>query len=323
MKRVSKLKGSCLALLVVFLTIVLFAPAFLSAYASSQPEIYLTDVDKGRILKPYLALFSFKPLIISLDDPRGIACGPDGLLYVAETCEHRIIRFDQHGDYEEKVVVEKPSSNFKGQPLNLTFGPNGNLFFTTPKKGLWMLEYGDPRNQPECLIKGSYFDQDESLHDLAFLKAGEHTGDLIVSVLTTKPYKGYVLRVPAPDYNQVRSFVSEYSVEEMGNKIQNHLRVPVALAVNSIGEVFVADHEKRENHVLRYAPNGEFVDIFVESAVNPLDLRFDANDKLYVTLGPLLCGDSEAGGMKVYDRSGDQEMFIPRRNLWGVALCED
>lgn len=177
MKRAPRLTGSWLALLAVLLSVMLCTVTVFSVYASSEPQVYLTDVEKGRILKPYLPLFSLKSLAISLDNPRGIACGPGGLLYVAETTEHRIIRFNQQGDYEEEVVVEKPSTNFKGQPLNLTFGPNENLFFTTPKKGLWMLEYGDPRNQPERLIKGSYFDQDESLHDLAFLRTGKYAGD--------------------------------------------------------------------------------------------------------------------------------------------------
>lgn len=101
-----------------------------------------------------------------------------------------------------------------------------------------------------------------------------------------------------------------------------HLRVPVALAVNEIGEVFVADHEKLEFHVLRYAPNGDYIDVFVESIVNPMDLSFASSGKLYATLGPLWEDDPSGGGLKAYSRYGEQELYIPRSNIWGVALCE-
>jgi len=292
--------------------------------AANGPEVFLTNRVDGKILKPYLSFMSLKPLTVSLDDPRGIACGPGGLLYVAETSKGRIVRFNQQGNYKEEVVVDEPGSGFSGHPLNLDFGPNGNLFFTTPKNGLWMIEAGDPRKEPEKLLKGKYFNQQgHSLHDLAFLKTGEYAGDIILSVFTEKPYGGYVVRIPAPDYNQVRQFIDEYSVEELGNKVIKHLRIPVALAVNDLGEIFIADHEKREYHVLRYSPNGEFVDIFVESITNPMDLNFNAEGKLYATLGPLLHEDQKGGGIKIYSRSGDQELYVPRSNIWGVALCEN
>ena len=293
-------------------------------FAAEDPGVFLTNRVDGKILKPYLSFMSLKPLTVSLDDPRGIACGPGGLLYVAETSKGRIVRFNQQGNYKEEVVVDEPGSGFSGHPLNLDFGPNGNLFFTTPKSGLWMIEAGDPRKEPEKLLKGKYFNQQgHSLHDLAFLKTGEYAGDIILSVFTEKPYGGYVVRIPAPDYNQIRPFIEEYSVEELGNKVSQHLRVPVALAVNDLGEIFIADHEKREYHVLRYSPGGEFVDIFVESITNPMDLNFSAEGKLYATLGPLWREDQEGGGVKIYSRSGDQELYVPRSNIWGVALCEN
>lgn len=108
----------------------------------------------------------------------------------------------------------------------------------------------------------------------------------------------------------------------MGKQETQHLRVPVALAVNDAGEIFVADHEKRENHLLRYAPDGEFVEVFVKSIVRPLDLNFASSGKLYATLGPLWRDDPSSGGLKVYGKSGSQETYIPRQNIWGIGLCE-
>ncbi|MBS3788780.1 hypothetical protein KGY79_11355 [Candidatus Bipolaricaulota bacterium] len=301
---------------------VLLVTVGLEVTAADRPEIYLTNRSNGNVLKPYYQFLSLKPLTISLECPHGIACGPGGLLYAAEPSKGRIVRFNQQGKYKEEVVVDEPNSVFSGRPLNLTFGPNGNLFFTTPNKGIWTLEDGDPRNKPERLIKGKYFEAGKNPHDLAFLKAGEYSNDLIVSVLTDPPRKGYILRIPAPDYNQAKPFISEYSYEEMGNRVNQHLRVPIALGVNAVGEIFIAGHEKRENFILRYAPNGEFIDVFVDSIVKPLDLNFASGGKLYATLGPLWPDEPEGGGLKVYSKSGEQELYIPRSNIWGVALCE-
>ena len=319
------MKGNSRFSLTITVTLfILLISGFLSSPAlAEEPQVFLTNQANGKILKPYMSFMSLKPLTLSLDDPRGIACGPDGLIYVAETTKGRIVRFNQQGEYKEEVVVDEPGSGFSGHPLNLIFGPNENLFFTTPENGLWMIEAGDPRNKPEKLIKGNYFNQKgHSLFDLSFLKTGEYAGDIILSVFTEKPYRGYLVRIPGPDYNQIRPFIEEYVTEEMGNKVKQHLRVPVALAVNSLGEIFVADHEKREYHVLRYAPNGEFVDVFVSSIINPMDLNFSSRDKLYATLGPLWHDDPEGGGLKTYSRSGNQELYLPRSNIWGIALCE-
>jgi len=320
-----KTRGSVRLLLVSVLVIVvsLLLSGTVVYSANDSPDVYLTDTYNGKVLTPYYQLLSLKALPISLEAPYGIACGPGGLLYVAEIYKRRIVRFNQEGKYKEEVVVDEPGSGFQGRPVNLTFGPNGNLYFTTPEHGVWTLEDGDPRKKPEQLIKGTFFDEDEEPHDVAFLKTGEYSDDLMVSVLTDKPLKGYVLRLPAPDYNQVRPFLSEYQYSEMGNKVSQHFREPVALAVNDVGEIFVADHEKREYHVLRYAPNGEFVEIFVDNIVRPLDLGFSASGKLYATFGPLWEDEPKGGGLKVYNRSGEQELFFPRKNIWGVALCED
>lgn len=294
----------------------------LPGYASDKPDVYVSNRNNGKILEPTYQLLSFRPLTILLEDPHGITCGPGGLLYVAEPSEGKIVRFTQEGQYKEEVVVDEPGSNFSGRPVNLGFGPNDNLFFTTPKNGVWMLENGDPRKKPEKLIKGSYFDHDEHPHDLAFLKSGSYSGDLIVSVLTDKPYEGYVLRIPAPDYNQIRTFITGYYIEEKGNQVEKQLRIPVALEVNRVGEVFLADPEERESHILRFAPDGSFIDIFVKQINNPLDLNMDSNGNLYATLGNLSECKPTGGGLKVFSPDGAQKMYIPRSGLWGVAICE-
>jgi len=309
--------------IVVFLMVGLLTLLHYPGYASNdKSEVYVTNRNNGKILKPTYELLSFKPLTILLDDIHGITCGPDGLLYVAETEEGRIVRFTRKGQYKEGVVVDEPGSTFSGNPLSLEFGPDGNLFFITPDNGIWLLEDGAPDNNPKKLIKGSYFDHDEEPHDLAFLKAGEYSKDLIVSVLTDKPYEGYVIRIPAPDYTQAIPFIKGYYVEEMGDKVEKQLRVPVALEVNAAGEIFLADYEKRESHILRFAPDGTFIDVFVNQINDPLDLNVDSSENLYATLGDLWESKPSGGGLKVYSEDGEQKLYIPRSGIWGVAICE-
>jgi|GEM_PF-2563450 len=312
-----------------------------SVHGAGDSSFFVTvpAMGQGRVLKPYYGFMSFKPIVTTLDDPRGIACGPEGLLYIAESAKHKIIRITQGGKYEEVVLGKGVRSRFDGRPLQLAFNDGGDLFFTTPKEGIWKIADGDPRNEAERLIKGSFFDHDEWPQDLAFLQTGEYKGDMIVSVLTERPRLGYVVRIPGPDYNQVRPFISSYFVEEMGTKRREHLKVPIALAVNKTGQIFVADPTREEHHILRYMPDGSFSDVFVEKVNDPIDLNVDSQGRLYATLGSLdkrpdweedraeekeyaYLYPSSGGALKIYGSDGGQLNFIPRSGLWGVAVCE-
>lgn len=76
--------------IVVFLIVGSLTLLHYPGYASNnKSEVYVTNRNNGKILKPTYEILSFKPLTILLNDIHGITCGPGGLLYAAETDEER------------------------------------------------------------------------------------------------------------------------------------------------------------------------------------------------------------------------------------------
>ena len=92
--------------------------------------------------------------------PRAIALGPDGYLYVADACNHRIQVFDKEG----KLIRHwgKPGSGVAElqYPYDLAFGPNGDLYVAEfgnhrvqrfSPVGEWRAAWGTPGRDVGCL----------------------------------------------------------------------------------------------------------------------------------------------------------------------------
>jgi DNA-binding beta-propeller fold protein YncE len=92
--------------------------------------------------------------------PRAIVVGPDGYLYVADACNHRIQVFDRDGALIRCWGRQGAGPGELGYPYDLAFGPNGDLYvvefgnhrvqrFTSTGewKGLW----GSAGREPGCL----------------------------------------------------------------------------------------------------------------------------------------------------------------------------
>jgi|SRR5262245_2572372 len=59
---------------------------------------------------------------------RALALGPDGLLYVADSCNHRIQVFRTTGEWVKVIGSEGTGVGELYYPYDLAFGPNGNLY---------------------------------------------------------------------------------------------------------------------------------------------------------------------------------------------------
>jgi DNA-binding beta-propeller fold protein YncE len=59
---------------------------------------------------------------------RALALGPDGLLYVADSCNHRIQVFTTTGELVRVIGSEGAAPGELKYPYDLTFGPDGDLY---------------------------------------------------------------------------------------------------------------------------------------------------------------------------------------------------
>lgn len=80
--------------------------------------------------------------------PRGICLGKDGLLYVADSCNHRIQVFDRSGRFVRVVGEEGSEPGKLRYPYDVALAGNGDLY---------VVEYGNHRVQrftPEGKLRG-------------------------------------------------------------------------------------------------------------------------------------------------------------------------
>jgi sugar lactone lactonase YvrE len=70
--------------------------------------------------------------------PRALALGPDGLLYVADSCNHRVQVFDRAGSLVRHWGTPGDGPGELRYPYDLAFGPDGVLY---------VVEYGNHRVQ--------------------------------------------------------------------------------------------------------------------------------------------------------------------------------
>jgi DNA-binding beta-propeller fold protein YncE len=59
---------------------------------------------------------------------RALALGPDGLLYVADSCNHRVQVFDRTGTLVKEIGSEGEGPGELKYPYDLAFGPAGDLY---------------------------------------------------------------------------------------------------------------------------------------------------------------------------------------------------
>lgn len=59
---------------------------------------------------------------------RALALGPDGLLYVADSCNHRVQVFERDGKFVRAIGTEGSGPGELKYPYDLAFGPKGDLY---------------------------------------------------------------------------------------------------------------------------------------------------------------------------------------------------
>ena len=289
-------------------------------------NVYVTVPNEGKVMKAMYNVLGFRTIVRNLDSPHGIACSPSGRLYVAENESNTITSFSQNGG--QKSTVRELSES----PLSLTFGPNGDLFFTTDQGNIWRL---GQKGQLEKIVpqeitvkgvtpaEGKTFSGDKSPYDIEFLTRGKYAGDMIVSLTTSYPNYGKVVRLPAPNFDRVLPFINSFQKTNANGAVtQEKLRRPTGLAVSRNGDVLVSSFEASERYILRYASNGDFLGIFTKNISRPNGLEIDWHQRLYATTASFTGDKAVSGSLRRYRLSGGQMSVITRFGAWGIAICE-
>ncbi|MCS6978295.1 MAG: tandem-95 repeat protein [Gemmatales bacterium] len=97
----------------------------LLASSSGSHEVYRYDLGGIVNLGPGIAASSG-----SLNNPQGIAIGPDGHLYVASAGSNSILRYDVQNGAFLSVFVSSGSGGLSN-PTGITFGPDGHLYVSS------------------------------------------------------------------------------------------------------------------------------------------------------------------------------------------------
>jgi len=290
-------------------------------------DVFVTVPNEGKVMKAMYNILGFRTIVRNLDSPHGIACSPGGRLYVAETGANAITSFTTSGG-ELSTVKELSES-----PLSLTFGPKGNLFFTTDQGNVWRLDQQGSLSKivpQETLVKGvqtveaGTFTAEENPYDIAFIQQGKYAGDMIVSLASAFPNYGKVVRLPGPNYNRVEPFIDSFQITRPdGTAKTQKLRTPTGLATSRKGDVLVASFAKGERYILRFSSTGKFKEIFTENISKPNGLEIDWHQRIYATTASFTDDQAVSGALRRYRLPGGEMSVITRFGAWGIAICEN
>jgi len=121
-------------------------------------DIYVSDTGNKRIQvlnSGYTFLFSFGGPGLDegrMDEPVGLALGPDGLLYVADTWNNRIQVFNLAGDYVREWPIAGWDSQSVANKPYVAADSAGRVYVTDPE-GLRVLVFDDQGN-PLAVVGG-------------------------------------------------------------------------------------------------------------------------------------------------------------------------
>jgi len=256
--------------------------------------VYVSLFDSGQVIKVdgntgSITVLTPQPATAVLTDPEDMAIGPDGKLYICDGLnDDRIYRMNQDGTQWEVVYdFSKMTANQCGG-INCPTGPegpsflasNGDLFFNTridaaenAHSGIWKIPavtsvpVGGAFPLPVQLISA-----DADAITFGEGTAVDHNGNLLIA----DEFGNRILFSPAPSYNSTTTLIQNTSEPF-------HVSTPVGIAVNSHGDVLVANNTA--NNVACFNSSGGFVETYADFSSTgdmPLYMEFDATGNLFV-----------------------------------------
>lgn len=262
--------------LAVVLTTCLIAP---TAEAFLLVGSHLTDqvLKYDEITGEFLGVFGQADFAISgLDGTEGVIYGPDGHVYVASAYNDQVLKY--HGKTGKFLGVftktNKAGENPLDFPASLTFGPDGNLYVVS-FLGSQILRYNGKTGEfidvfAQEGINGS--------SGLAFSPDGKF---LYVSSYGLDETLNYGINQVLKYDGVTGDFLGIFAQgENTNNGRAEHL------LFGPDGNLYVSNLDlgnQNVGQVLRYKPDGTFLDIFVSGLMGAVGLRFGPDGNFYVS----------------------------------------
>ena len=288
------MKKRILALLVLVLPLVV-----LTRDATAQGELFVSDFRGGTITRMNLDGSGATVIVAGLTAPEDGTCSEDGTLFFAEnfvvnsTVFGRIFTFDRTGGGLTTVYDGSTSPVPFLRPEGLSFNDEGDLFFNTRSASdgaVWELAAASGIPVQATAIytafgEGTAFDADGNL--LAVARAE----------------------------GEIRKFSPPFSSTNTGTVFASGLAFAFGIAINSSGEVFVAD--EGTGTIQRFSSTGASLGTFVSGLTFPAFMEFDEDDNLYVV-------DNSAGQiLKIAPDATITTIATALGSPVGLALCQE
>lgn len=274
-------------------------------YEAVFPSIYVTEFgDSNSITKidaGTLAVTTFDGGGSGFVNPEDMTTDADGRIYVAESDfaagTSMIERINPDGTGRIEI-----DSTICG-PEGLVFSKQGDLYTNTRQgpcqhTGIWRIKNGEPSGKVDNVVD-AFSDFGEGT---AFLITGPFAGDLIAAgsiIVGGFTVGAAIIRSRAPNFGNDELFVDLPA------------DVPVGLAVNSEGDVFVTSVFNGE--ILQYDSSGASIGVFVSGLDLPHFIEFDSADNLYVA-------ERNSGNVSKIDPDGNKDVLVTLSGPVGLAL---
>ena len=225
--------------------------------------------------------------------PRGVLWGPDGNFYVASDLQNAVVRFDSSGNLIDFFVL---SAGELQNPRGIIFGPDGNLYVCS--RGTNTVERYDGKT-------GAHID--------TFVEKNSNGLSGPRGILFGPDGNLYV-----GDFDNGR--VQKYD-GQTGASLGIFTQGDGGLGHNVNGFCFGPDGNLyvargSMSNILRYDPNGNFIDVFVQSGT-PLN---DPNGVIFGPDGNLYVGDNVNGGVCQYNgMTGDFLQYFVDPSIGGKS----